>query len=221
MEMLRCSRLGFDGLRHPAPEGRRLRPRRGRHRQIATPRSAGGWRRRACRSGACASARRTSGTSSSSAAPRPRRAAELSAAPGGGVRPRHPGLPLRAAGDAAAAPPGGAAVCLPPPRPPAGAGAPASATCRCGDTGIAWRQIGRCAALVVDLAALDGAHGPERGKAARHILEEGLCHAVASDLHQPAPMPAPSPAASRGSRSGSARSAWDAPVGGPAGDPAG
>lgn len=45
-------------------------------------------------------------------------------------------------------------------------------------------QLARCAALVVDLPALDGAHGPERAKAARHIVQEGLCHAVASDLHQ-------------------------------------
>lgn len=46
--------------------------------------------------------------------------------------------------------------------------------------------LSRCAALVVDLAALDGAHGPDRARAARHILKEGLCHAVASDVHQPA-----------------------------------
>ncbi len=46
-------------------------------------------------------------------------------------------------------------------------------------------QLARCAALVVDLAALDGAHGPERAKAARQIVENGLCHAVASDAHAP------------------------------------
>jgi protein-tyrosine phosphatase len=45
-------------------------------------------------------------------------------------------------------------------------------------------ELARCAALVVDLPALDGAHGPERAKAARHIVQEGLCHAVASDIHQ-------------------------------------
>ncbi|MCS6913983.1 MAG: CpsB/CapC family capsule biosynthesis tyrosine phosphatase [Myxococcales bacterium] len=45
-------------------------------------------------------------------------------------------------------------------------------------------QIARTAALVVDLAALEGAHGPERARAARYLVQEGLCHAVASDLHQ-------------------------------------
>lgn len=44
--------------------------------------------------------------------------------------------------------------------------------------------LGRTAALVVDLAALDGAHGPERAKAARALISENLCHAVASDIHQ-------------------------------------
>ena len=45
--------------------------------------------------------------------------------------------------------------------------------------------LSRCAALVIDLAALDGAHGPERAKAARYLVQEGLCHAAASDVHQP------------------------------------
>ncbi len=44
--------------------------------------------------------------------------------------------------------------------------------------------LARCAALVIDLAALDGAHGPQRGKAARYLVQEGLCHAAASDVHQ-------------------------------------
>ncbi len=46
--------------------------------------------------------------------------------------------------------------------------------------------LGRCAAFVIDLAALDGAHGPEQMKAARYLVQEGLCHAAASDVHQPA-----------------------------------
>lgn len=40
--------------------------------------------------------------------------------------------------------------------------------------------------LVVDLAALAGHHGRKQGKAARKYLEEGLVHAVASDIHSPA-----------------------------------
>ena len=41
-------------------------------------------------------------------------------------------------------------------------------------------------ALVVDLAALAGHHGRKQGKAARRYLEEGLVHAVATDVHSPA-----------------------------------
>lgn len=41
------------------------------------------------------------------------------------------------------------------------------------------------AALVVDLGALDGAHGVKQCKAARFFVEEGLAHAAASDCHQP------------------------------------
>jgi len=41
-------------------------------------------------------------------------------------------------------------------------------------------------ALVVDLAALAGYHGRREGKAARGYLEQGLAHAVASDIHSPA-----------------------------------
>lgn len=40
-------------------------------------------------------------------------------------------------------------------------------------------------ALVVDLGALDGAHGVKQCKAARFFVEEGLAHAAASDCHQP------------------------------------
>ena len=43
--------------------------------------------------------------------------------------------------------------------------------------------IGRTAALVVDLGALDGAHGPRAGEAARWLVEDGLAHACASDVH--------------------------------------
>jgi protein-tyrosine phosphatase len=43
--------------------------------------------------------------------------------------------------------------------------------------------LGRSAALLVDLAALDGAHGRPAMKAARRLCEEGLAHAGASDVH--------------------------------------
>ncbi len=45
--------------------------------------------------------------------------------------------------------------------------------------------IGRSAALVVDLGALDGAHGRMEMKTARRLLEEGLAHAAATDIHAP------------------------------------
>ncbi len=45
--------------------------------------------------------------------------------------------------------------------------------------------IGRGAALLVDLAAIDGAHGRAEGKAARRLVEEGLAHGAASDVHSP------------------------------------
>jgi protein-tyrosine phosphatase len=45
--------------------------------------------------------------------------------------------------------------------------------------------LGRSAALVVDLAALDGAHGRAEMKTARRLLEEGLAHAAATDIHSP------------------------------------
>jgi protein-tyrosine phosphatase len=41
------------------------------------------------------------------------------------------------------------------------------------------------AALVIDLGALDGAHGRAQCKAARAWVEEGLVHAAASDVHGP------------------------------------
>ncbi len=45
--------------------------------------------------------------------------------------------------------------------------------------------IGRTAALVVDLGALDGAHGRAEMKTARKLLSDGLAHAAASDAHTP------------------------------------
>jgi protein-tyrosine phosphatase len=41
------------------------------------------------------------------------------------------------------------------------------------------------AALVIDLGALDGAHGTKQCKAARWMVENGMAHAAASDCHQP------------------------------------
>jgi protein-tyrosine phosphatase len=43
--------------------------------------------------------------------------------------------------------------------------------------------VARTAALVVDLGALDGAHGKRECVAARRLVEEGLAHAAASDVH--------------------------------------
>ncbi|HEX4458468.1 MAG TPA: CpsB/CapC family capsule biosynthesis tyrosine phosphatase [Polyangia bacterium] len=43
--------------------------------------------------------------------------------------------------------------------------------------------IGRTAALVVDLGALAGAHGPVAGEAAQRLVRDGLAHACASDVH--------------------------------------
>lgn len=47
-------------------------------------------------------------------------------------------------------------------------------------------KLGRSAALVVDLGALDGAHGKPAMKAARRLILDGLSHAAASDAHHPA-----------------------------------
>jgi protein-tyrosine phosphatase len=43
--------------------------------------------------------------------------------------------------------------------------------------------IGRTAALLVDVAALAGAHGPVAAEAARWLVDDGLAHACASDVH--------------------------------------
>jgi protein-tyrosine phosphatase len=43
--------------------------------------------------------------------------------------------------------------------------------------------IGRTAALVIDLGALDGAHGPVACEAAQRLVRENLAHAAASDVH--------------------------------------
>src|SRR5262245_14652456 len=46
-------------------------------------------------------------------------------------------------------------------------------------------QVRRTAALVVDLCAIDGAHGRRPARAARRLVEAGLAHAVATDVHSP------------------------------------
>jgi protein-tyrosine phosphatase len=48
------------------------------------------------------------------------------------------------------------------------------------------RALGEDCPLVVDLAALAGHHGRKQGKAARAYLENGVAHAVASDIHSEA-----------------------------------
>lgn len=45
--------------------------------------------------------------------------------------------------------------------------------------------LGRTAALVVDLGALDGAHGKAEMRCARQLLLDGLAHAAATDIHRP------------------------------------
>jgi protein-tyrosine phosphatase len=45
--------------------------------------------------------------------------------------------------------------------------------------------LGRVAALVVDLAAIDGAHGKPEMRTVRQLLCEGLVHAAATDIHRP------------------------------------
>lgn len=45
--------------------------------------------------------------------------------------------------------------------------------------------LARSAALVVDLGALDGAHGKAEMRTARQLLENGLAHAAATDIHRP------------------------------------
>jgi protein-tyrosine phosphatase len=52
---------------------------------------------------------------------------------------------------------------------------------------IGWAEkLGRSAALVIDLGALDGAHGKPAMKVARRMILDGLAHAAASDVHHPA-----------------------------------
>jgi protein-tyrosine phosphatase len=46
-------------------------------------------------------------------------------------------------------------------------------------------KLGRTAALLVDLAALEGAHGKAEMKTARRLVLDGLVHAAASDVHRP------------------------------------
>jgi protein-tyrosine phosphatase len=53
------------------------------------------------------------------------------------------------------------------------------------DPGFA-EVLGKQAALVVDLEALAGTQNRRETKAARRLVEEGIAHAVASDLHSPA-----------------------------------
>ncbi len=49
---------------------------------------------------------------------------------------------------------------------------------------VSWAErLGRSAALVVDLAALDGSNGWTEKRVARRLVEEGLAHAVATDMH--------------------------------------
>jgi protein-tyrosine phosphatase len=46
-------------------------------------------------------------------------------------------------------------------------------------------RIGRHAVLMVDLGALDGAHGRAEMKTARKLVQEGIAHAAATDIHRP------------------------------------
>jgi protein-tyrosine phosphatase len=46
-------------------------------------------------------------------------------------------------------------------------------------------KLGRSAALLIDLGALEGAHGRAEMKTARRLVLEGLAHAAASDAHSP------------------------------------
>jgi protein-tyrosine phosphatase len=46
-------------------------------------------------------------------------------------------------------------------------------------------RLGRHAVMMVDLGALDGAHGRAEMKTARKLVLEGLAHAAASDIHRP------------------------------------
>jgi protein-tyrosine phosphatase len=46
-----------------------------------------------------------------------------------------------------------------------------------------YEALSRTTALVVDLGALDGAHGKPQCVAARRLVEQGLAHAAATDVH--------------------------------------
>jgi tyrosine-protein phosphatase YwqE len=46
-------------------------------------------------------------------------------------------------------------------------------------------RLGRHAVMLIDLGALDGAHGRAEMKTARKLVQEGLVHAAASDIHRP------------------------------------
>jgi protein-tyrosine phosphatase len=46
-------------------------------------------------------------------------------------------------------------------------------------------RLGRHAVMMVDLGALDGAHGRAEMKTARKLVQEGLAHAAATDIHRP------------------------------------
>lgn len=46
-------------------------------------------------------------------------------------------------------------------------------------------DLSQSCAMVVDLAALDGAHGRPQAKLARRLVEDNVAHAVASDCHNP------------------------------------
>lgn len=46
------------------------------------------------------------------------------------------------------------------------------------------RSLSRVCAFLIDLPAIAGFHGKRETKAARHLLELGLCAAVATDAHQ-------------------------------------
>ena len=49
--------------------------------------------------------------------------------------------------------------------------------------GDRYEALARTAALLVDLGALDGAHGKRECRAARRLVEEGLAHGAATDVH--------------------------------------
>jgi protein-tyrosine phosphatase len=46
-------------------------------------------------------------------------------------------------------------------------------------------RLGKHAVMLIDLGALDGAHGRAEMKTARKLVQEGLVHGAASDIHRP------------------------------------